>query len=963
MSNAAGKKFLCIFVFSLFIFSLIPSVTPGPGFSANDVTSFKDTLITTAKDYTTAGYDFDKVEDPIFYKQEVLCEGHLPLALDIETTKEFSLTDNDKNNFLKSSEVGKTNIGKINYKYNILMREDFSYIVPHYKLINTSFNEYDEINNTWDNYSKDISTFNYNETVNDFRYIWKDIIYLEKIDFKTTNKIIVDVVGTFKAELVKQEIDIIPDIKIGDYTNSLNKYAWWSSSWEYKKEITIDNTKVSGSSDLTNFPILVKIDSDSDIGAECQNDLDDISFTNSAEDVQLDHEIESYSFSGDSLTAYIWVEVPTLDHDDDTKIYLYYGNDAAVNQEDVTGTWSNSYLAVWHMAETSGDIDDSTGSYDAAYSGTPLYRQTGAVGYGIDLDANTDNFVFSDTGYLDGDSDFTISVFANSDVGSGENWLIQTRDESYTGFREKNGNMEFVTTDAGGQDNLDGGSYNTGQFYYHVGVYDANVGKEYYLDTSKTSNSNYGSFTGQTESNWIGSGNGETAGFDGTLDEVRISTVIRTSDWITTVYNSIDSPSTFLSFGGEQVNNISPEFKTPLPTNGSTGQDRPPVVSIIINDDDGDIFNVTWYSNSSGSWQPFGYNNSVTNNTFYQTNNNFSTSNITYYWNVSANDGQPTGANNNSGVYHFTTKEGAQAPTNWDIPVIPYANCVSHNTINMTWTQGINATHTRIQRKTGSRPASISDGTNVYNGTGELYSDTSLTPGTPNYYYRAWSWNNTLKEWVISYAEMVDPSITTPLHPATFTVTVVNTTKINLTWTMGEGAEKTIIRYQTGSYPTHVGDGDSAYLGTDLYTDITSLTPGTTYYFRAWGNDQDSEYSSFSYANGTGATSWVPSNVTNLFVNTSTYNNLNLSWVNGNGTHTVIRYDKTNYPTGTSDGTLLLNDDTGLTSYQHTDLNYSEDYFYRIWSCNTGVYSIQNESAFNWTRPQVPQNAIGRAHV
>jgi hypothetical protein len=39
-------------------------------------------------------------------------------------------------------------------------------------------------------------------------------------------------------------------------------------------------------------------------------------------------------------------------------------------------------------------------------------------------------------------------------------------------------------------------------------------------------------------------------GFDGTMDEVRVSNVARSADWITAEYNSQKSPSTFYAVGG-----------------------------------------------------------------------------------------------------------------------------------------------------------------------------------------------------------------------------------------------------------------------------------------------------------------------------------------------------------------------------------------------------------------------------
>jgi hypothetical protein len=75
-------------------------------------------------------------------------------------------------------------------------------------------------------------------------------------------------------------------------------------------------------------------------------------------------------------------------------------------------------------------------------------------------------------------------------------------------------------------------------------------------------------------------------------------------------------------------------------------------MNIAVNDMDADSMNITWYSNSSGSWQVFGTNNSVFNGTYTQMNNNFSTPGAAYWWYVSVYDGVNT---NSSDVFHFTT--------------------------------------------------------------------------------------------------------------------------------------------------------------------------------------------------------------------------------------------------------------------------------------------------------------------
>ena len=66
--------------------------------------------------------------------------------------------------------------------------------------------------------------------------------------------------------------------------------AWYNTSWQYRKKITIDHTKVSA--DLTNFPVFVST-RDSDIISKGQGDRDDILFTSSDGTTKLDHEIEN----------------------------------------------------------------------------------------------------------------------------------------------------------------------------------------------------------------------------------------------------------------------------------------------------------------------------------------------------------------------------------------------------------------------------------------------------------------------------------------------------------------------------------------------------------------------------------------------------------------------------------------------------------------------------------------------
>ena len=64
--------------------------------------------------------------------------------------------------------------------------------------------------------------------------------------------------------------------------------------------------------------------------------------------------------------------------------------------------------------------------------------------------------------------------------------------------------------------------------------------------------------------------------------------------------------------------NSPPGISNPYPSNCSTNISLTPILNITVSDPEGDSMNITWLSNSSGSWQVFGTNSSVNNGTYHQ---------------------------------------------------------------------------------------------------------------------------------------------------------------------------------------------------------------------------------------------------------------------------------------------------------------------------------------------------------
>jgi PKD repeat protein len=95
-----------------------------------------------------------------------------------------------------------------------------------------------------------------------------------------------------------------------------------------------------------------------------------------------------------------------------------------------------------------------------------------------------------------------------------------------------------------------------------------------------------------------------------------------------------------------------PEISNPIPADGSIGISLTPTLNITVADLEGDTMNITWLSNSSGSWQVFGTNNSVGNGTYHQVFSNATVNGKWWYWKVNVSDNT---SYNESSIYKFYT--------------------------------------------------------------------------------------------------------------------------------------------------------------------------------------------------------------------------------------------------------------------------------------------------------------------
>jgi len=77
-------------------------------------------LIDSLDDYERLGYNLSKIDNPILYEEQVLCEGHMPIVYEFDMKNDLTLEKESLNDFVSTTEKYKEKVGDINYKFNIL---------------------------------------------------------------------------------------------------------------------------------------------------------------------------------------------------------------------------------------------------------------------------------------------------------------------------------------------------------------------------------------------------------------------------------------------------------------------------------------------------------------------------------------------------------------------------------------------------------------------------------------------------------------------------------------------------------------------------------------------------------------------------------------------------------------------------------------------------------------------------
>jgi RHS repeat-associated protein len=348
------------------------------------------------------------------------------------------------------------------------------------------------------------------------------------------------------------------------------------SGYAYRRAITIDHTKVPNT-DQSNFPVLISgtysyLATVANGGnVQNANGYDVIVTSDTTCATKLSHEVETYN--GATGAVNYWVKVPLLSHTTDTTIYLCYGNSSVTtDQSNKTAVWDANYKGVWHLSNgtTLNASDSTTNGNNGTISGA--VATAGRSDGGASLNGTSDHVQVKagkvDTSATSGTVSAWVKMSALDENGVvlGYGGAAAT-DPALWGvyIREVSGNYYFAIASR----KTNGGTYSTvrgstvlasGTWYYVT--YSSN-GSSWKIRVNGPTAETLTNVLGTNTGDWLGDIaptipdksdiGGVYAGgayssvnfWHGILDEVRLSNVERSDDWVSTEYNNQNSPATF----------------------------------------------------------------------------------------------------------------------------------------------------------------------------------------------------------------------------------------------------------------------------------------------------------------------------------------------------------------------------------------------------------------------------------
>jgi len=318
--------------------------------------------------------------------------------------------------------------------------------------------------------------------------------------------------------------------------------------------VAINHGRVS--SGITDFPVYIDLSTmpSQFWASESGNNCGDIRVYAADKTTELPREVVTCNTT--SKTGELWFKAPTLSNTVDTKFFISFGSGASDYATSTTygaqNVWTNGYSAVYHLKDgTTLSMADSTSNARTGTNNNSVAAITGKVDGAADFNGST-QYISLGTGFGTSNNQ-TISAWVKNDNPSGSVWQAAVSRGNTSNallmMGISNTNRWFVSAASAGTDAISTVAADS-NWHHLVGV--LLTGDEYlYLDGALIKSSDEAITIGNGQARIGLNGYSLVDYWNGSLDEVRISTSVRSLEWNSTEFNNQSSPSSFYSVGLE----------------------------------------------------------------------------------------------------------------------------------------------------------------------------------------------------------------------------------------------------------------------------------------------------------------------------------------------------------------------------------------------------------------------------
>jgi biopolymer transport protein ExbB len=331
--------------------------------------------------------------------------------------------------------------------------------------------------------------------------------------------------------------------------------AWWNGDWNYRKEIDFDLSPTGADIAGTpaDVPILIRLS----IGnfqyfGDAKPDGSDFRFVGADDKTPLKFHIER--FDSQSQIAFVWVRVPRLTGGAKTdKIFLYYGNKNAPSAADPVGTYDTNQVLVYHFGAPAGAPQDSTGYKSEPTKFTAELNRASLIGSGVKFNGSEMISVPANGAvHLAAGKGFTVSAWVRFASAENDAYVAQLADQGRELVLGINGTQAYARYASGSGAPLmlqQPGQLTTGE-WHHLALRIGDGRLTLLVDGLDAGHAN-------ADSQEIGGTltvGGSAAGsnyYTGDLDELEVSNIVRSADWLKAAARSQGMVAPLVVYGGD----------------------------------------------------------------------------------------------------------------------------------------------------------------------------------------------------------------------------------------------------------------------------------------------------------------------------------------------------------------------------------------------------------------------------